>query len=371
MFLHAPTKMPGRLSRLLLGIGLASLIAIVVPPSSRAAVSTFGSPLSVPATLNTAVNLGYQGTNTDVPPSPEAPNGVVHTYHYGADDALWNAAQAVGSPQAPMTGQALKVSLEGCAQAAPGGPAPLTQIHLQDLSPLPGGGARVNLTSQAFSIPVCGQGGASGSTVTTYEPINLCVSQGDYVAFNDEGGFVEHAYQSGVAYQVLGSVGGSTLDSFIRNNGTDNGDTLSAMDTTSMDGFAFSPGEELMLQVTLGTGQNATHICAGGTAGLPPVLAPMRVSPQTDGINHAGIVSVAVFCRVSPCNGVVTLSTGGGHTKYGHSSFNLPDEQTEHVPIRIAQQLIKLIRKHHGAAVTLSAVVGGATVTQKVGLKIY
>jgi len=138
-----------------------------------------------------------------------------------------------------------------------------------------------------------------------------------------------------------------------------------------MDGFASNPSEELMLQVTLGTGQNATHICAGGTGGLPPALAPMRVSPQTDGINHAGIVSVAVFCRVSPCNGAVTLSTGAGRTKYGHSNFNLPAEKTEHVPIRVTAQLVKLIRKRHGAAVTLSAVVGGATVTQTVGLKIY
>src|SRR5271163_980732 len=192
MSAHAPTNTPSRLSRLLLGIGLAGLIALLAPANSRAAVTTFGSPLSVPATLNTAVNLGYQGTNTAVPASPEAPNGVVHTYHYGADTALWNATQAAGSPQAPMTGQALKVSVEGCAQAAPGGPAPLTQIHLQDISPLPGGGAKVNLTSQAFSMPVCGQGGASGSTVTTYEPINLCVSAGDYVDFNDEGGYVEN-----------------------------------------------------------------------------------------------------------------------------------------------------------------------------------
>jgi len=186
---HSPP--PRRLRQLIAGVLLAGLIAVLAPAYSQAAISTFGSPLSVPATLNTAVNLGYQGTNTDVPPSPEAPNGVVHTYHYGADTALWNVAQAAGSPQAPMTGQALKVSVEGCAQAASGGPPPLTQIHLQDISPLPGGGARVNLTSQAFSLPVCGQGGASGSMVTTYEPINLCVSQGDYVAFNDEGGFVE------------------------------------------------------------------------------------------------------------------------------------------------------------------------------------
>ena len=189
MPIHAPIPTARHIHRLLLGVLLAGLIPVLVPASGQAAVTTFGSPLSVPATLNTAENLAYQGTNTLVYPSPEAPNGVVHTYHFGADAALWNVTQAVGDPLVPATGQALKVSIEGCAvPAAPGGPPPLTQIHLQDITPLPGGGARVNLTSQPFDTPVCGENGAGGSTVTTYEPINLCVSAGDSVALNEEGG---------------------------------------------------------------------------------------------------------------------------------------------------------------------------------------
>jgi hypothetical protein len=239
MPVYARTQTRGHIRRLLFGVLLASLIAIFARAPSRAAVTTIGSPLSVPATLNTADNLDYQGTNTDVPPSPEAPNGVVHTYHYGAAGALWNVAQTVGDPLVRATGQALKVNLEGCAQ------------------------------------------------------------------------------------------------------------------------------------VTLGTGHDATHICAGGTGGLPPAPAPIRVSPQTDGVNHERVVTVAVFCRVSPCEGVATLSTSGGHTRYGLSNFNLQAERTMHAPIRVTSQLITLIRRHHGAAATLSAVVGGETVTQTVRLKIF
>jgi hypothetical protein len=360
-----------RIRWLVCGVLLAAFVALLAPVTSGAAVSTFGSPLSVPATLNTAENLDYQGTNTDVLPIPEAPNGVVHTYHYGADAALWNVAQAAGDPRAPATGQALKVSLEGCARPASGGPSPLTQIHFQDISPLPGGGAKVNLTSQAFSIPVCGQSGASGSTVTTYEPINLCVSAGDYVALNEEGGFVEHSYQSGVPYQVLGSVGGSTMDSFIKNNGTGNGATMSSSDTSNMDGFAANRNEELMLRVTLGTGTDATHICPGGKRGLPPVLAPIRVSPQTDGVNQARFVAVALFCRVSPCKGVATLSTDHGDTTYGRSGFNLAAHTTTHLPIHVSAQLISLIRRHHGVSTTLTAVVAGKSVSRTIAVKIF
>jgi hypothetical protein len=343
---------------------------MLAPANGRAAVTTFGSPLSVPATLDTGVNLGYSGTNTQVMPSPEAPNGVYHTYHFGADTALWNASQAAGDPRVSATGQALKISLEGCAVPTAGGPSPLTQIHFQDVSPLAGGGAKVNLTSQPFDIPVCGRNGASGSTVTTYEPINLCVSHGDYVAFNDEGGFVEHLYQNGVPYRVLGSVAGSTMNSFIKGGGTNNGATLSSRDTTSMDGFVSNPNEELMMQVTLGTGPDATHICAGGTGGLPPPPPAVTLHSQTDGVNHQRVVAVAMYCSLSPeCQGSATLTVGS--RRYGHASFNLPGGHTSHVPIRVSPQLMTVIRRNHGVSTVLTVVVGGKTFTQTVVVKIY
>ncbi|HSZ04159.1 MAG TPA: hypothetical protein VK778_03040, partial [Solirubrobacteraceae bacterium] len=216
MTVHAPAQSPRHARLALVGALIAGLLLLLAPAGAGAAVIIIGSPLSVPATLNTSANLAYQGTNTAVPPSAEAPNGIFHTFHFGADTALWNVAQASGSPSVPADGEVQKIALEGCAQAAPGGPAPLTQIHFQDIAPLPGGGATVKLTSGAFEIPVCGEGGASGSTVSTYEPNGLCVSQGDYVDFNDEGGYVENIYRAGVPYEVLGSVAGSTADSFIR-----------------------------------------------------------------------------------------------------------------------------------------------------------
>ncbi|HEX3433940.1 MAG TPA: hypothetical protein VHT25_07755 [Solirubrobacteraceae bacterium] len=356
---------------------LACFVTLLAPATGQAALLTFGSPLSVPATQNTAEGLDYLGTNTAVPASPEAPNGYVHTYHFGADGALWNVQQPKGLPRAPATGQALKVSLEGCAVAASDGPPPLTQIHFQDLTPLPGGGAKINITSQAFDIPVCAPGGASGSTVTTYNPINLCVSAGDYVAFNEEGGFVGHAYQSGVPYEVLGRVAGARTASFIRGGATNNGDSLSPSDSSAMDGYAATDATELMMQVTLGTHGDATHICPGGKQGLPPALAPIRVSPQTDGVNHSRIVAVAIFCRVSPCKGVATLSPSGADTStyageeiYGRVGFDLPSNRTVHLPIRVKSKLLAKIRAKHGVSVTLVAAVNGKAIAQRITVKI-
>ena len=366
----AAKRVSARARRLASGFALLAALALLAPVPSPAAISTFGSPLSVPATLNTAENLGYPGTYTPVPPNPEAPNGLFHTYHSGADTALWNVASS-GAPQAPATGQALQVSLEGCAQSVDGSP-PLTQIHFQDLSPLPGnGGAKVDITSQAFEIPVCGADDASGSTVTTYEPTNLCVSAGDYVDFNDEGGYVPNVYRAGVPYQVIGSVAGATMESFIKNDGTENGALLSSSELSANEGFAVNRGEELMLQVKLGTGPDATHICAGGTAGLPPVLPVIRVSPQTDGVNEQRIVAVAVYCRpASGCRGSATLSLGSQQVSVGDGAFSLRGDTTSHVPIRLTPRLLGLIRAHGGVDATLRAIVANKTFTQTIAIKI-
>jgi hypothetical protein len=345
---------------------------LIAPAVSPAAISIFGSPLSVPSTLNTAENLNYRGTDTAVPPSAEAPNGVVHTYHFGADTALWNVTVGGHSASAAAGGQAVRIRLEGCAQASSGGPPPLTQIHFQVLSPTPGGGVKVALTSAAFDIPICGHGGASGTTVSAYEPVNLCVSQGDYVAFNDEGGFVEHSYQSGVPYKVLGAVGSSGFNSFIRGGGTNNGDLFSPADASNMDGFAANQGKELMMQVTLGTGPDARYVCPGGSKDAPAVYAPISVHPQTDGINHARVAAVAIFCRpTSGCSGTAALTLPGKRVSIGSTSFNLHGSTTSHVPIRLVPQVMRLIRAKHGVSATLTVTAAGATVSQTITVKIF
>lgn len=348
---------------------LLALLALA-PGTAQAKITTIGSPLAVPATLNTAENLSYSGAYTQVPPSANAPNGVFHTYHYGADTALWNFSDTGGERHVPATGQAKKIEVEGCAQRAKDGPLPLTTVHFQDLSPTPDGGAKVNITSQGFDLPVCGENGAGASTVTTFLPINLCVSAGDYVGLNDSGGYVPAVYPAGVPYQILGAVTGATTDSFIKDQGTGNGSVFSPSVTSPMDGFAVNRGMELLMRVTLATGGDATHICPGGTQGAPPKLAPIRVSPQTDGVNHSRIVAVAMFCRVNPCQGVATIVGSSGRT-YGRKGFTLTAGKTEHLAIRVRPQLVSLIRRNHGVSATLKAVVAGKTITQKIGIKIF
>ncbi|HTA35394.1 MAG TPA: hypothetical protein VK761_01665 [Solirubrobacteraceae bacterium] len=222
-----------------------------MPATSVAAVLHFGSPLRVHASLSTN-DLAYKGINTQVG------NSVVHTSHFGADTALWNAGD-----RAPAAGDVAKVSLEGCAAAAKGGPPPLTQIHFQTLAPQGGGAVKVMLTSAAFKIPVCRRHGASSATVTTYEPYGLCIDKGDFVAFNDEGGFVEGAYRAGVPYKVIARAH-ATLDSFIGPGATGNGAVLSPSILAPAAGFATSHRQELTLRATLTTGGDSIPGCRHG-----------------------------------------------------------------------------------------------------------
>jgi hypothetical protein len=359
---------------------LAAIAALSWPAASQAAVTTFGSPLAVPATLDTANDLNYTGADIALPGS------IFHIPHDGADTALWNVEQPTGSPTAPMAGQITKIALEGCAEHPQGAPAPLTQIHFQDLVPQPGGGVKVNVSSQAFEIPVCGENGASGSTVTNYAPTNFCVAQGDYVDFNDEGGFVPSnsgapPYPAGVPYKVIGAVKGATMDSFIRNGGTNNGDAFSPQDTTYHDGFASNKNEELLLQATLATGSDAISSCGGtqtpaGVHKAPTVvLPPLRVGKQTDGINSHKIASVAVYCRpAGGCTGQLTLTTKGARQARSITKgFKLPGGKTSHVAVRVPSAIVALARKKRrtGVPMQMTAVVEGKTFAQTIVLRIF
>jgi hypothetical protein len=248
-------------TRAIAGVCVALWLAPALrAPVADAALVSFGSPLRARASLSTD-NLDYAGINTPYG------SGVVHTAHFGADTALWNVSVRGGRASAPADGQVRSVSLEGCAQPAKGGPPPLTQIHLQTLAPQGGGRVKVELTSQSFELPVCGERGASDATLSSYRPTGLCIDAGDYVGFNDEGGFVEGFYRAGVPYRVIAAAPGSRMDSFLQGGGTGNGALFSPAVRAPAEGFAANVHEELLLRATLATGADAVSYCRHGLGG--------------------------------------------------------------------------------------------------------
>jgi hypothetical protein len=172
---------------------------------------------------------------------------------------------------------------------------------------------------------------------------------------------------------VLAPAAGSSFDSFIRSNGTNNGALFSPSDRSSMDGFATNGGRELLMQVVLGTGPDARYVCPGGTKDAPPVLSALSVHPQTAGVGRKRIVAVTIYCRPAPgCSGTATLTVGKKPLNVGKVAFNLQGNHSTSIPIHVTSKLLAIARKARSHRVTarLTATMGATTVTGTITLKL-
>jgi len=201
-------------------VAVAAIAVGVLPAAGQAALINFGSGLGSPASVAIA---------------------------HPVDTAFWSTALSGAKTRAPQKGQVLQVTMRGCAKRGSGGQSPLTQIHFQVLSPGAGSAATIQLTSGPFNLPACG-GSVSGATVSTYHPIGLCVAKGDYVAFNDEGGFAPAGFPGGVGYEVFAPQAGASTNSFTGAGATNNSDRVTG---------GAHKGLELLMQLQLGTGHNS------------------------------------------------------------------------------------------------------------------
>jgi hypothetical protein len=204
---------------------VATVCAGLLPAAASAAVVTFGSSLASPASVAIA---------------------------HPVDTAFWSTGLSGGAPvRAPQSGQVLAISMRGCAERGTGGRVPLTQVHFQVLAPAGGSRTKIKVTTGPENLPICG-GAVSGATISTFHPVNMCVRRGEYVAFNDEGGFYPGGFPRGVGYEVFANAPGASTNSFTGANATNNGDRMT--------GRAHG-GLELLMQMQLGTGRNKTPLC--------------------------------------------------------------------------------------------------------------
>jgi len=349
---HRGRLLPLRARRAAVALLVAGAGVLAVPAAGQAASASFGSDLSAPASLDTTT-------------------AVAPTNHYGADTSIWNTVLGNGSaPVAPASGQIVQVRLKGCAVQPPGAPAPDTQIHIATLRPQGGGAVKViysatDLQGHFFHIPIC-SGPADVNTVSTYVPQNLCVNVGDYVAFNDEGGFDPNFYRNGVPYRVLSGAPGSTFNSFIRNNGENIGDTFSPGDQTAHDGFGTTQGAELLLQAVLATGPDATPLCPGGTQGERPagrpgaspspfipgsVAAPATAAKNARArVNGRGVALVSLHCATGTrCQGQMSLDRSGAINKHlAVARFSVAGHGNGKVRLNLGRRVLEQLRRHHG-----------------------
>ncbi|MEA2375454.1 MAG: hypothetical protein QOD53_1917 [Thermoleophilaceae bacterium] len=197
----------------LLGACVAAALLAVVPAAAQAKRVKFGSKLTAPANRSEA---------------------------HGSDSVFWST-DLPGKTRfrVPRKGRVMTIRIKGTALR--NGPKPLAEFHFQILHPAHGK-VHVKLTSGPFDVPV----GGDPNQITTYHPVNLCARKRDFVAFNDEGGYNPPKYPQGTPFQIFSTSTGASTAFF--NGPSGNG--------ASFKGSKRS-GEELLMQMTVGTGADA------------------------------------------------------------------------------------------------------------------
>ncbi|MEA2220706.1 MAG: hypothetical protein QOJ35_3332 [Solirubrobacteraceae bacterium] len=325
-----PTPTSAR--RALAAAATAALALAVAPASAGAALTTFGSDLTAPA------NIVEQRQ---------------------ADTAYWQTAFADGhSPLAPASGQIRSFRVKGIALANPvaGVPGGETLFHLQALHARGDGTFEILRSSQGFMLP---EKGADPQTVTTFEPVNFCIATGDVLVFNTVGGWdgivnQTGPYPMGTPLQIFSRVAGASVSQFTGADQTNNGDVLTASPLA---------GHELLMQMTVGTGPDATPLCPGGTMGQanggappppPPPPPPQKATlpaSQKVTVSKAGKLSVSVFCLpgASACSGEVRIMSRGAKPRaIGLGSFNVGPKSTGHATVFLNKTGVRLLRGGRG-----------------------
>jgi hypothetical protein len=252
-------------------------VALSCASPALAGRHTFGS-ISATPTLDTA--NGAREHNGSAGGSEHA---VLPNPHEAEDLGIWNPS-ARG-----VNGQAVSVRVKGCAikdATAPSQKSAGTAVNtvlFQTLAPQAGGDFKAVATSSPFLLPFCSsssspaQGAVSTHTITSFAPVHLCVANGDVIALHDIGGFIPQTaphvgpwYPQGVPLDVIASVPGTTIDSFVGVSTLFGPGLFGPGEANrSLSGFATEHGEQLQMQVTEGTGGDAYGLCPGGTAVEP------------------------------------------------------------------------------------------------------
>lgn len=175
-----------------------------------------------------------------------------------ADTVYWHGkVSRHGRVKSPATGQVLAVKVKGTALSSHQPTDPSrggeTAIHFQTLEPLPDGQMRVKVTSQQFYLPTQE---ADRQVVTVFRPENMCIAKGESVGLNSVGGFWPGTFPNGTPLRIFAKARKAKYRWFEGAGMTGNGGVF---------GSTTVKKRELLMQLRLGTGPDATINCPGGS----------------------------------------------------------------------------------------------------------
>jgi hypothetical protein len=231
---------------------------------------------------------------------------------------------------------------------------------------------------------------SGGDPVTGFAPDNLCVHQGGSVDLKEIGGFQYGGsptappdpahYRSGTPYRIFSSVASSTTARFTGADATNNGQTVSPQTDNQTPGRpvgSTTPGEEMLMQVTLATDGDRSPACGGGspqssgpTGARNPKPTAMRIKPQSLFVSKSRTVIAAAYCPsgVPACTGTSTLTHEG--KKIASTRFGVPRSKTAHIAMKITKVAYKAVvrAKKKPMAVTWTLVTPHGTYRQAISL---
>ena len=319
-------------SRVWLAALLACAALATVPAAANAAVITLGSDLSKPADLIDA---------------------------HGADSVWWNVFIGNASQSIPVGGQVTFVRVKGSVVDDPDKPRrPDPQFHFNVLRPQGGGAVKVMLSSAPFRLPITYPQSSSGAPakgdpqqINGFKPVNMCVSRGDYFAFNDFGGFEwRWGPYPGMAVQVFSRVPDTIANFYTKNGGITNGVTFSPQDTKQ---------QEVLMQYHLVTGPDATDLCPGGYKqhifqGFKPRAESVSISAKKRVMKLHG---ACPYVNYGECKGVLVVKAtlNGTPTTLGGTPFSVNHGSTASFEIKLSRKIVKKIKKAGLVKATVAA----------------
>ncbi len=322
---------------------LLSLAALLLlPASASAATQTFGSDLSQPATL---------------------------VQEHQADTAFWSSSlSGTGTTLVPVDGQIKAVRIKGTALRRPdsrpaGAPGGETMFHVQALD-----GPRFRITSQDFFLPTTGD----PQQVSTYAPANFCVRAGERIAFNTVGGYDGvgaqpesmggaysplSPYPNGTPLQIFARSAAATTPFYEQANGTDNGETMAPSGSGPREpgqGFVTTgtlEGQELLMQMTVATGDDRSYECGGPNTYRPadadppagtqprPVFQKARIPEQRLRFSSKYKSALSLICAAGPgrCRGRLTVRAGKPSRVVAAARFDIAGKSAGRLSLRMTQ----------------------------------
>lgn len=349
-----------------------------------------------------------------------------------SDSGFWQSRDTTvpggGAPTLPEGGQILEVRVKGVALVAPNGTTPEQPspgytgpnnvIHFQTLTPQADGNLRVAVTSGTFYMPF----NVPESTVTTFQPENMCANAGDSIDITTIGGWDgtspgSGGYDAGVPFKIFATVPGASLTRFHGHGHFNNGAVLVDGTMTPPDRPMPTPeeqrGTELLMQVVVGTGPDAVILCPGGTynpwrtpdqpkptkpsssqgtGGMGPAAKPASQLATIEGtrlaLSRSRTGSLPLACPPGPsaCTGSVSLRYSYSIRKRGRrkvhksatlgtAAFTVPAGQSGAAAFSVkARALAALSRRRSGRTIKVSAVAvtdpGGTGLTDSRTVKL-